>query len=195
MRSRLLLLLALACKGLSRPLELRQRGTRFVMRRMLAVIVIGVVVAFAAATGAAGAGPALHQSFPISGDDVSPAGTVCDFNEEDSFTGTLTFTAAPNGEFVQQQSIYVTHTNLDTGYTLTEHDVTTTIVPASGSTGMVAGVFWHLRDPSGKIVLVGAGRLVFDLATGETISFTPNSSLARSAAEILCPALGGAVAP
>ena len=177
-----------------RPLQLRQRGKRFVMRRTLAVIVAGVVVALAATTGATAAGPALHQSFPISADDVFPAGTSCDFNEEDSFTGTLTFTAAPNGTFVQQLSIDVTHTNLDTGYTLTEHDSTTTIIPASGSTVMVAGLLWHLRDPSGKIVLVKAGRGVFDLATGETISFTPNSSLDQSAADILCPALGGAPA-
>lgn len=193
MRSRLLLLLALAC-GLSRALQPRRRGTRFVGRRVLAVAVIGVVVALAAATGATAAGQALHQSFPISGDDMFPAGTVCDFNEEDSFTGTLTFTAAPNGTFVQQQSVDVTHTNLDTGYTLTEHDVTTTIVPANGSTFIVAGVFWHLRDPSGKIVLVKAGQGVFDLTTGETVSFTPNSSLDQSAGDILCPALGGAPA-
>jgi hypothetical protein len=194
MRSRLLLLLALACKGWSRPPQLLHRGRRVVIRRTLAVIVIGVVVALAAATGATGAGQALHQSFPISGDDVFPAGTACDFNEEDSFTGTLTFTAAPNGTFVQQMSVDVTHTNLDTGYTLTEHDSTTTIIPASGSTVMVAGLFWHLRDPSGKIVLVKAGRGVFDLATGETISFTPNSSLDQSAADVICPALGGAPA-
>jgi hypothetical protein len=164
------------------------------MRRTLTIVILGVVVALAAATGATGAGKALHQSFPISGDEVFPAGTLCDFNEEDSFTGTLTFTAAPNGTFVQQQNIYVTHTNLDTRYTLTEHDSTTTIIPASGSTVNVAGLFWHLRDPSGKIVLVKAGRGVFDLATGETISFTPNSSLDQSAADIICSELGGAPA-
>ena len=49
------------------------------------------------------------------------------------------------------------------------------------------GVFWHLRDASGKMVLVHAGQLRFD-ETG-LIKFTPN--LNPDFAAVICPALGG----
>jgi hypothetical protein len=158
------------------------------------VVAVLMVVGIAATAGSARAGQALHQSFPISGDEVFPAGTLCDFDLDESFTGTVTFTAAPNGTYVEQDSIYATHVNLDTGYTLTEHDAVKTVIPAGSSTGLLAGIFWHLTSSSGRSVLVKAGSGVFDLATGEMLSFTPNSSLGEAGADLLCPALGGSPA-
>src|SRR5437764_7817688 len=164
------------------------------MSKIFALVVAFVVVGVAATAGTARAGQALHVSFPISGDQVFPAGTACDFNEEDSFTGRVTFTATSTGTFVQEVSIYVTHTNLDTGYTLTEHDLGNTIVPEGSSTGILAGIWWHLTTSSGQTVLVKAGMARFDLETGQIISFTPNSAFDQSAADLICPALGGAPA-
>lgn len=163
------------------------------MRRVLTAVGVGVAVALAVAGGASG-GRAIHMSFPISGDQVFPAGSLCDFNEEESFTGTITFTAAPNGGYVEQDNFYVTHTNLDTGYALTEHDLVNTVIQAGGDTVIQAGVFFHLRGPSGNNVLVKAGKVVFDSATGELVSFTPNSGFDQSGADIVCTELGGAPA-
>jgi hypothetical protein len=162
------------------------------MRRTLAAAVaLVVVVGMAATAGTARGGQATHISFPISGDQLFPAGTICDFNLEESFTGTVTFTLAPNGTYVEQDSIYATHINLGTGYTLTEHDAVNTVIRAGSSDGLLAGIYWHLTTSSGQTVLVKAGMGVFDLATGEIISFTPNSALDQSGADVLCPALGG----
>jgi hypothetical protein len=162
------------------------------MGKTFALVVALVVVGVAATAGTARAGQALHVSFPVSDDSIFPAGTLglCDFTLEESFTGTVTFTQTSTGTYVEQESIYASHTNLDTGYTLTEHTVTTTVIRAGSSTAIVAGVFWHLTTSSGQKVLVKAGVLRVDLATGE-ISFTPNSGFDQSFSDIVCPALGG----
>jgi hypothetical protein len=157
------------------------------------VLAAAVALFGAATTARADNGAATHLSFPVSGDQVFPTGTLCNFNEEDSFTGTVTFTLA-NGVFAEHDSLYVTHTNLDTQYTLTEHDVVNTVIPANGSTVIQAGVFFHLTDPSGKLVLVNAGKVVFDEATGELISFTPHTGFDQTGAQIVCTDLGGAPA-
>ena len=51
------------------------------------------------------------------------------------------------------------------------------------------GLFWHLRTPAGKVVVVHAGQTVLDTATGEFVKLTPNS--APDLAAVICPALGG----
>jgi hypothetical protein len=164
------------------------------MNKIFALVVALVVVAVAATAGTARADQAFHLSFPISGDSVFTTGSICDFNLEESFTGRVTFTQTSTGTYVEQDSIYATHTNLDTQSSLTEHDVTTFVIPAKSSTAIVAGVFWHLTTSTGQVVLVKAGMIRIDLATGEMISFTPNSGFDESFAQTICPALGGAPA-
>jgi hypothetical protein len=164
------------------------------MRQAFTSMLAAAVLTLVATAGPAEAGRATHMSSPISNDSVYPAGTICDFAYEQSFTGTVTFTQAPNGTFTQVVRVDVTHTNLATGYTLTEHDATHQVIQAASNDLIVTGIIWHLRSPSGKIVLVKAGRGVFDLATGELVSFTPNSSHDQDFAQTLCPLLGGAAA-
>ena len=82
----------------------------------------------------------------------------------------------------------VTHTNLDTGYVLTELDHVTVTFDNVAGTQKQVGIFWHLRDASGKIVLVQAGQVVFD-ASGDVIKVTPNFN--PDFAAVACPALGG----
>jgi len=160
------------------------------MKRMLVAAGVAAAVVLAMTAGTARADSASHFKFSFSGVDTNPAGTVCDFNEQDAFTVVL------NGAFVPVSGLnpvevtsYVTHTNLDTGYSLSEVDHFQSLAVINSGQGLTAGVYWHLRDPSGKLVLVQAGHVTFD-QTGVT-SFTPNSGADQTTAQILCPLLGG----
>ena len=50
------------------------------------------------------------------------------------------------------------------------------------------GLFWHLRDPSGKLAVVEAGRLTFDF---NPFDFTITPNLSDDADAVECAALGG----
>src|SRR5215470_17265237 len=146
------------------------------MKRLLLAVSMAAAVVLAMTAGTARADQGgLHFKFNFSDQNTYLAGTQCDFNYQD------TFTVVVNGVFVPTNSVnpvelteYVTHTNLDTGYSLSEVDHILTF--ASSSTSMTAGIFWNLRDSGGKLVLVKAGEATFDLTTGELISYTPNSA-------------------
>lgn len=155
----------------------------------LACVTAATVLALAAGIARGDSG-GNHFTFNFSGANTYPSGTMCDFNEQD------TFTVDGQGIFVPHTgwnpvhlTVYVTHTNLDTGYFLTEVDHYQSLAVINSGQGMQAGLFWQLRDPSGKLVLVKAGELTFD-TTGIT-GFTPNSGADQTTAQILCPALGG----
>jgi hypothetical protein len=178
----------------SPKIQPRRPARRSGARRAFATTIAVVALVLAATAGTARADQAFHVSFPISGDTVYPAGTICDFAYEQSYSGTITFTASPNGTFTQLLAIDVTHTNVDSGYTLTEHDATVSVAQPDSSGYITSGIVWHLRDASGHIVLVRAGKAVFDLNTGNLISFTPNTGLDESFAETICPLLGGSPA-
>jgi hypothetical protein len=90
---------------------------------------------------------------------------------------------------VIHETQYVTHTNLETGYILHEVDYLALKFDASEALFKQVGIFWHLRDASGKIVVVQAGQLVFNNDTGELLKFTP--SINPDFASVICPALGG----
>jgi hypothetical protein len=137
-----------------------------------------------------------HQKSTFSVQFTSPAGTLCDFNEEEIYT--ITDNAAIFGDpddpdkTIDELEIQATHVNLETGYTLTEnyHEVVT--FDAADATFKAVGLFWHLRDASGEIVLVQAGLVVFDTNTGEVIKVTPDFN--PEFESVLCPLLGGAPA-
>jgi hypothetical protein len=83
----------------------------------------------------------------------------------------------------------VAHTNLDTGFTLTETDhVVETVTAADGQIKDV-GLAWHLRTPEGNLVVVQAGQVVISADTGEVLKLTP--TLNPDFAAVICPALGG----
>jgi hypothetical protein len=77
------------------------------------------------------------------------------------------------------------------GGTLSEVDHFTTEINAVRERIKQVGIFWHLRDPSGKLVVVQAGAFFFDTSTGE-IRVTPNFN--PDFASVICPALGGSPA-
>ncbi|MGN6431609.1 MAG: hypothetical protein ACTHNB_12905 [Gaiellaceae bacterium] len=165
---------------------------------MKGMVILGTAAAAAAllaiTAGAARADPA-HSTFSFSGQQLNPAGTACDFNEQETFAinGFVNGPAgSPLGSVVLTESF--THTNLDTGYSLSEVDHVTAVTQVVRGTVTNVGIFFHLRDASGTNVLVKAGELTFDATTGEFISFTPNSGWDQTAGQILCPLLGGSPA-
>jgi hypothetical protein len=81
----------------------------------------------------------------------------------------------------------VVHTNLGTGYTLTDTDHFNVTFQSDGTEKDV-GVFLHLRNASGQLVVVRAGQVRYD-SNGDVVKFTPNSG--PDAAAVICPALGG----
>ena len=154
-------------------------------RRFLGAAAMAAVALVLASPAAAA--PALHDS--ISGTFHADAGDLCSFEYSQSFTVNLVATPLPNGNYIEHDQVYVTHVNETSGYTLTEHDTTTFILNVHRGVTQNVGVFWHLRDASGKVVVVQAGQLTFDLATGDLIKVTPGFN--PDFAAVLCPALGG----
>ena len=167
-----------------------QQKEERLMKRAIVLVCVAAVVLLALAVGTARADPASHFKFSFSGVTTHPAGTFCDFNEQETFTVLL------NGAFVPvsglnpvEVTVHATHTNLDTGYSLTDTAHFQSLAVINSGQGLTAGIYYHLKDPSGKTVLVKAGNVTFD-QTGLT-SFTPNSGADQTAAQIICPALGG----
>jgi len=162
------------------------------MKKITVAAGLATVMLLAAGAGTAlAASPAAHIKSSISGENLYPAGTLCDFTLDDAFTADVNFTAAPNGGTVTVLTVYVTHTNQNTGHSLTEVDHESTVITPDSSGAITVGIFWHLRDTSGANVLVKAGEATLDPATGNLISFTPNSGFDQTYAQIICPALSG----
>jgi hypothetical protein len=154
---------------------------RFVLLGFAVLAAAGVLA------GAASATPPTRASGTFSGSDSSPAGTFCDFNFSESYTGTYALTFFSDGTVQLHETLQIIHFNVDTGYWLTENNVVNTTFYNDGTAKQV-GVDWNLRDANGKIVVVHAGEITFD-PDGNVVTFTPNSG--PDAADVLCTALGG----
>jgi hypothetical protein len=153
------------------------------VRRLLLALTLGALATWVLAPVAAAAPPErFTESFE--GTNFLPAGEVCDFDYSQSFSGTDVVTIF--GDPVQvQETLTVAHTNVDTNYTLTEDDRLFFTFDVDSEKDV--GIFWHLRDADGKMVVVQAGQLRFD-ETG-LIKFTP--SINPDFADVICHALGG----
>jgi hypothetical protein len=147
--------------------------------------VLGVLAPVAGSTAAWAGGPQ-HVKSTFTFEDRFPAGEFCDFNFGDAGSGSDNAIIFPD-KMIDHVVLHVTHTNLDTGFTLTETDHFTVTTAADGQNKLV-GIFWHLRNADGKLVVVHAGQMVFS-PTGEVLKFTPNMNPDDSA--VICPALGG----
>jgi hypothetical protein len=147
--------------------------------------VLGVLTPLAGSTAAWADGPQ-HVTSTVTFDFTVPAGAVCDFAIRNTGTITDNVVIFPD-RMIDHVVIHAAHTNVATGFTLTDTDHGTTFTAADGQIKIV-GIEVHLRTPEGKIVLVLAGQLVIS-ATGEILKFTPNINL--DLASFICPALGG----
>jgi hypothetical protein len=162
------------------------------MRRfatLAAVLSVGSAVGLlgigAGRTGAWADGPS-HVKSTFMFENPQPAGAFCDFNYGEVATVSLdaiTFT----GTETDHISFTDTHTNLDTGFSLTETGRFIVFLAADGQTKTV-GVVWHLRNADGKLVVHQAGQLVIS-PTGGILKVTPDVNPDNAA--VVCPALGG----
>jgi hypothetical protein len=155
------------------------------MRKLAGLVTVVAALVFAAA---AGASQPTHTKFsPVVGPFDFPAGTLCDFHYYETDVIEVNELDFGNGRIDLHIESTVTHTNVDTGYTLTETDYYTQTIYPDGTQKLV-GLFWHLRNASGKLVLVQAGQVLFD-ANGVPISYTPNFN--PDFAAVACSSLGG----
>jgi hypothetical protein len=171
------------------------------MTRLMAMGVALVLAALPA--GAWGADRVEHTRIPIPGSvETYDAGVVCDFTYEiEELAGGWVIRHRyydEDGTRIRATVHLATtllHKNLDVDPPLVVEESLHYTLHRDFRTGeeTETGNFWHLRTPDGKIVLVGAGRYVLDLATFELLETTPNTG-AESFAGTVCPALGGAPA-
>jgi hypothetical protein len=153
------------------------------VRRLLLALTLGALATGVLVPVAAAAAP---ERFTESFEDsfFVPAGELCDFDYTQAFSGTDDVTIF--GDRVQvHETLTVAHTNVGSNYTLTEND--TLFFTFRAESEKDVGIFWHLRDASGKMIVVQAGQLRFD-ETG-LIKSTPNIN--PDFAAVVCVALGG----
>jgi hypothetical protein len=157
------------------------------------VVLAGLAVsALTLAVSAWAAGP-LHVKDTFSGSSTFAAGELCDFNYAETFTvvdNTLVYGDPENPDkVITQETLYVTHTNTDTGYSLSEVDHAVFTFTSADAHFKQVGLFWALRDASGRLVVQQAGQAVFNTDTGEVVKVTPHFN--PDFAEVNCTALGG----
>ncbi|MGH8836822.1 MAG: hypothetical protein ACRDWG_17770 [Actinomycetes bacterium] len=162
------------------------------MRRfILAGTLLGVLV-LTTGTTAAWADAPLHEKSGFSGVNTFPAGDRCDFVYSQSFTLAANDIIFGNPDdpdrVITQLELQVTHTNLDTGFALTEVDHYVITFDRMLQI-KEAGNLWHLRDANGNIVFVASGLRIFSDETGELLRVTPG--LPSDFAATICPLLGG----
>ena len=146
---------------------------------------LGVLAVAAGGTAAWAGGPQHVQStFPFDPPPL-PAGAFCNFTYGEAATVSLNAIIFAGSE-TDHIAFTDTHTNLDTGFSLTETGDFTVVTTAGQA--KTAGIFWHLRNAGGKLVVVQAGQLVIS-PTGEIVKVTPD--LNPDNAAVICPALGG----
>jgi len=159
---------------------------RFSDQAVLAVgTVLGVLASAAGSTAAWADGPQhVKSTFPFDPPPLPP-GAFCNFTYGEAATVTLDAIIFANSE-TDHIAFTDTHTNLDTGFALTETG-DFTVFTTAGQTKTV-GIFWHLRNADGQLVVVQAGQLVIS-AAGEILKVTP--AVTPDNAAVICPALGG----
>jgi hypothetical protein len=155
------------------------------------LMTLSLVVLIAAST--ASATRPLHEKSSFSASFDLAAGEFCDFayhQEGTAYSNALIWLDGDDPrKVIDHQTQYVTHTNVATGFTLTEVDHFTFSFNARTARFRTVGLFWHLRTAAGKVVAVHAGQWVIDANTGETVKITPN--FRADIAAVICPALGG----
>jgi hypothetical protein len=154
-------------------------------RRPLLALGLGAVLIGALAPVASAAKPE-HFTETFEDDFVLPAGDPCNFEYRQSFTGRDIVTIFDDRVQVNEK-VTITHTNVDTGYSLTE--VLSYNLTFYEDSDKTVGIIWHLRDADGKMQVVQAGLLIFD---EDGVRHTP--AINPDFSEVICPALGGSPA-
>jgi hypothetical protein len=160
--------------------------------KRLWIIVMAIALA-ATLVGAARANGPAHFRDSFSDSFVVPAGERCDFDEQISFTVRFNDVVFGDPEepdrVISHVTAFVSHTNLDTGYTLTEVDRTTERFDLINGVGKITGIIWKLRTPEGKLVFTQMGQIVFSFEGGE-LKRTPHMQ-PEDVSSTVCGLLGG----
>ena len=155
-------------------------------RSLLAIGTALMALALLAPAATASAPSRWTDEFPST--YLAHAGEICDFEYLQEATITDRYFEYASGLVRIHETQVVRHTNLDTGYALHETDRLVFTLPADGSLKQV-GIWFNLRDESGRLVLHEAGQVLVD-AQGNLLKLTGNLSDARFR-DVICPALGG----
>jgi hypothetical protein len=169
------------------------------MRRITALCAVAATLAVLGTTPASATGRPQKDSFSFSFNDVVPAGELCDFDYRSRGTITITMLSFTdrNGEEthnLNHSTGSFSHTNLDTGYSLTERLVLNGSEDFVSGTGTTVGIQWHLKDAFGRSVLTVAGRLTYTLDPFEILTITPRVDEFFDFPNVICPMLGGEAA-
>jgi hypothetical protein len=167
------------------------------MKRPLFTVAAALLIA-ATIVGAAHAARPHQFKETFSAVFVSPAGERCDFDQQIAFTVVIHDTVFDDldnpSRVISRVTAYVSHTNLDTGYTLTEVDRTIQTLNFEKGVGKTVGIIWKLRTPEGKLVFVQVGLVTYTLeGEGMVLKITPHL-LPENTAPIVCGLLGGRAA-
>jgi hypothetical protein len=112
------------------------------------------------------AGQPYHERSVETGTEIRAAGTECDFDYRLDYTTKWDFKVygEPGAEtrMLLHMVDVITHTNLGTGYALTENVVITEMFDTQTGVDKIVGIAWHLRDADGRLVTVHAGQLIID---------------------------------
>jgi len=152
------------------------------VRRFLLALTLGALVSGIFVPVAAAARPE-HFTETFEDDFTVPAGELCDFEYGQSYIGRDIVTIF--GDRVQvQEKVTITHSNLDTGYTLVE--VLSYNITFYEESDRTVGIIWHVRDADGKMQVVQAGQITF---SEDGVTHTPGIN--PDFADVVCHALGG----
>ena len=141
--------------------------------------VLGVLAPVAGSTAAWADGPQ-HVKRSFTSDDTFSG--FCDFDLRIVLALSDNVLMFPDGRMTFHATAHFTHTNLATGFTLTDTHHFTDFVAADGQVKI------DLDPVIAKLVVVQAGQIVFD-SDGNVLRFTPNIN--PDVAAVGCPALGG----
>ena len=155
-------------------------------------ITLTAIALAATLVGTANAKPT-HVRDSFSDSFVIPAGEQCDFDHQISFTVRFNDVLFGDPEdpdrVISHVTAFVSHTNLETGYTLTEIDRTTERFDLVNGVGKITGIIWKLRTPEGKLVFTQMGQIVFSFEEGD-LKRTPHMQPADTS-PMVCGLLGG----
>jgi len=160
------------------------------MRRTILVASV-VLLALGMLAPSASAEQVTHLKQSSSWTYTSRRGETCKFAVKENFTEevNLILFGDPDNPTRAQAEVHLdgTHTNLKTGYSVTEDDVIVNLWMPGMDRWMYVGLQWNVRTLDGEPLYIRGGQIVLDVLTGEVVSVTP--SLGPSVSEVLCPLL------
>ena len=160
--------------------------------RRLAVVAVLAALTLSLVPSTLATAPSRERSV-YTVEETRLAGTQCDFDYHLDTTVKSNFSVFGDPESrIHWQAVQVTtHTNLATGYALTETAAIAETFDIQTGVDKLVGVAWHLRDADGKLVVVQAGQMIIDYSADPPVVLKATPHMDPDWAGIICPALGG----